>query len=104
MDIAEFVEATLQQIVDGVSRAQKSTHLAGKHGSDGDVINPAVMYSGDSAPKGKYYATTLETSFTSYSSISPSPPRRPMRCRVVVRSASSELALGRKARCRVGRQ
>jgi hypothetical protein len=57
MDIAEFVEATLCQIIDGVSRAQKATRLAGKHVSEADIINPPVMYSGDSAPKGKYYAT-----------------------------------------------
>jgi hypothetical protein len=57
MDIAEFVEATLQQIVDGVSRAQKSTHLAGNPGPEGDLINPALLHHADSAPKGKYYVT-----------------------------------------------
>lgn len=57
MDIAEFVEAVLRQIIDGVSRAQDSTRLPGKHVSEADIINPAIMYSADGAPKGKYYAT-----------------------------------------------
>jgi hypothetical protein len=57
MDIAEFVEATLRQIVEGVSRAQKGTRLSGPT-EEADLVNPLVMDMADSAPKGKYYTTT----------------------------------------------
>jgi hypothetical protein len=52
VDIAEFVEATLTQIVDGVSRAQKATRHVAKPAAESDLINPRVMHRADSAPKG----------------------------------------------------
>lgn len=57
MDLAEFVEMALTQIIEGVSRAQKATRLEGRHVSEADVVNPKIMYAADSAPKGKYFAT-----------------------------------------------
>jgi hypothetical protein len=57
MDLSEFVEMSLIQIIEGVNRAQKATRLAGRHASEADVVNPAIMYSADGAPKGKYFAT-----------------------------------------------
>ena len=49
MDIEEFIKTSLCQIISGVEKAQASV---GK-----DLVNPSIMYGGDSAPKGKYYAT-----------------------------------------------
>ena len=57
MNLAEFVETSLREIIDGVRKAQQATKLAGKHPSETDLVNPAVMYSADSAPKGKHFAT-----------------------------------------------
>jgi hypothetical protein len=58
MNLEEFIESTLSQIISGVRKAQKATRLPGKHASEADVINPPIMYDADSAPKGKYFATT----------------------------------------------
>ncbi|MBU2590579.1 MAG: hypothetical protein ABIJ24_03490 [Nitrospinota bacterium] len=58
MNLDEFIETSLKQIIDGVKNAQVATKLPGKHPTKTDVINPAVMYGADSAPKGKYFATT----------------------------------------------
>jgi hypothetical protein len=66
VDIAEFVEATLTQIVDGVSRAQKATRLAGKHASEADLVNPSVFDGADSAPKGKYYTAISNNSLVHF--------------------------------------
>jgi hypothetical protein len=57
MNLEEFVEASLRQIIDGVRKAQEATRIEGKHPSDADLVNPKVMYSADSAPKGKHFAT-----------------------------------------------
>ena len=58
MNLEEFVKISLEQIISGVKKAQESTKLPNKHHSEADRINPAIMYSADSAPKGKYFATT----------------------------------------------
>lgn len=58
MDLEEFVSTTLTQIINGVKRAQEATRITGKHPSEADLVNPAVMYSADVAPKGKHFATT----------------------------------------------
>lgn len=57
MNLEEFVETSLNQIISGVKKAQQSTRLPGKHKSEANVINPEIMYGADSAPKGKYFAT-----------------------------------------------
>ena len=57
MNLEEFVDTSLRQIIAGVKKAQQATRLPGKHPSEADVVNPAVMYGADSAPKGKYFAT-----------------------------------------------
>ena len=57
MNLEEFVETALQQIISGVKKAQQATRLPGKHASEADAVNPAVMYAAGSAPKGKYFAT-----------------------------------------------
>ena len=57
MNLEEFVKITLEQIISGVKKAQESTKLQNKHPSAADLVNPAIMYSADSAPKGKYFAT-----------------------------------------------
>ena len=57
MNLEEFVKITLEQIISGVKKAQESTKLQNKHPSDADLVNPAIMYSADSVPKGKYFAT-----------------------------------------------
>ena len=57
MNLEEFVDTSLRQILAGVKKAQGATKIPGKHPSEADVINPAVMYDADSAPKGKYFAT-----------------------------------------------
>src|SRR2546426_6763300 len=56
MELAEFVETALTQVIEGVARAQRATRRRGKHVSEADMVNPKIMYSADSAPKGKYYA------------------------------------------------
>lgn len=58
MNLEEFVKISLEQIISGVKKAQESTKLPNKHPSEADLVNPAIMYSADSAPKGKYFATT----------------------------------------------
>jgi hypothetical protein len=57
MKLNEFVETSLIQIVEGVKKAQEATKEPNKSGSEANNINPDLMYSADSAPKGKYYAT-----------------------------------------------
>ncbi len=57
MNLEDFVDTSLRQIIAGVKKAQKATRLPGKHPSEADVINPVVMYGADPAPKGKYFAT-----------------------------------------------
>lgn len=57
MNLEDFVEASLKQIITGVRKAQEATRLPGKHTTEADLINPALMYGADSAPKGKHYAT-----------------------------------------------
>ena len=57
MDLSEFVEMSLIQIIEGVNRAQNATQLADRPVSEADVVNPAIMYGADCAPKGKYFAT-----------------------------------------------
>jgi hypothetical protein len=57
MNLEEFVETSLKQIIEGVKKAQKATRLSDKHVGEADVVNPAIIYSADSAPKGKYFAT-----------------------------------------------
>ena len=57
MDLEQFVETTLKQIISGVKKAQDATQIQGKHSSEANVINPSVMYNADPAPRGKYYAT-----------------------------------------------
>jgi hypothetical protein len=56
MNLEEFVETSLKQIISGVKKAQQATRLPGKHATEGDGVHPAIMYSADSAPKGKYFA------------------------------------------------
>jgi hypothetical protein len=57
MNLEEFVETSLKQIIAGVKKAQESTRLPGKHVTESDIVNPGVMYDADHAPKGKYFAT-----------------------------------------------
>ena len=57
MNLDEFVDSSLRQIISGVKKAQEATRLPGKHPTEADVVNPAVMYGADPAPKGKYFAT-----------------------------------------------
>lgn len=57
MNLEEFVETSLKQVISGVKRAQEATKLPGKHALEADVINPTIMYSADNAPKDKYFAT-----------------------------------------------
>jgi hypothetical protein len=57
MNLEEFVEASLTQIINGVRKAQVATRIPGKHPTEADLINPAIMYSADPAPKGKHFAT-----------------------------------------------
>ncbi len=57
MNLEEFVDTSLRQIIAGVKMAQQATRLPGKHPSEADVVNPAVMYNADAGPKGKYFAT-----------------------------------------------
>ena len=56
MNLEEFVQATLCQIIGGVRKAQEETRLPDRHHSEADLINPRVMYSADNAPKEKYFA------------------------------------------------
>jgi len=57
MNLEDFVDSSLRQIISGVKKAQEATRLPGKHPTEADVVNPAVMYNADPAPKGKYFAT-----------------------------------------------
>ena len=57
MNLEEFVDSSLRQIISGVKKAQEATRLPGKHPTEVDVVNPAVMYDANPAPKGKYFAT-----------------------------------------------
>ena len=57
MNLEEFIETSLKEIIGGVKKAQKATLLPGKHPSDADAVNPSVMYFADSAPMSKYFAT-----------------------------------------------
>ena len=57
MNLEEFVEVSLTQIINGVRKAQVATRLPDKHVSEADLVNPGIMYSADSAPKGKHFAT-----------------------------------------------
>jgi hypothetical protein len=57
MNLEDFVDTSLRQIIAGVKKAQEATRLPGKHPSEADVVNPPVMYGADPAPKGKYFAT-----------------------------------------------
>ena len=57
MNLEEFVDTSLRQIIAGVKKAQEGTRLPGKHPSNADVVNPKIMYDADPAPKGKYFAT-----------------------------------------------
>ena len=65
MDIEEFIQTTLTQIIDGVKKAQDATLMAlKKHKTlpelqwgpeeDADMVNPRVMYSATPAPKGTH--------------------------------------------------
>jgi len=58
MKLDEFVETSLIEIIEGVKKAQKATKESNKTGIEVNHINPDVMYSADSAPKGKFYATS----------------------------------------------
>ncbi len=53
MNLQQFVESSLKEIITGVSRAQE--HCATL--SSEALINPPVMYGADDGPKGKHYAT-----------------------------------------------
>ena len=57
MNLEDFVDSSLRQIISGVKKAQEATRLPGKHPTEADVVNPPVMYNADPAPKGKYFAT-----------------------------------------------
>ena len=57
MNLEDFVESSLRQIIEGTRKAQTATRIPGKHSTEADLINPGIMYSADSAPKGKHYAT-----------------------------------------------
>jgi hypothetical protein len=58
MKLEEFIEESLKQIICGVKKAQDATRLADKHPQEAALVNPGdIMYSADSAPKGKYFAT-----------------------------------------------
>lgn len=62
MDIEEFIQTTLTQIIDGVKKAQDdgvkkaqdATRLQGRPEEDADMVNPRVMYSATPAPKGTH--------------------------------------------------
>jgi hypothetical protein len=51
MDIEEFIQTTLTQIIDGVKKAQDATRLQWGPEEDADMVNPRVMYSATPAPK-----------------------------------------------------
>jgi len=57
MELDEFIEESLKQILQGVKKAQEVTRLPNRDPRESALINPDIMYSADSAPKGKYYAT-----------------------------------------------
>lgn len=52
VSLEQFIEETLIAIIRGVSNAQKKDE-----GDEDGLINPDIMYSADSGPKGKNYAT-----------------------------------------------
>ena len=62
MDIEEFIQTTLTQIIDGVKKAQDdcvkkaqdATRLQWGPEEDADMVNPRVMYSATPAPKGTH--------------------------------------------------
>lgn len=65
MDIEEFIQTTLTQIIDCVKKAQDATLMAlkkhktlpgyrGRPEEDADMVNPRVMYSATPAPKGTH--------------------------------------------------
>ena len=54
MDIEEFIQTTLTQIIDGVKKAQDATGLQGRPEEDADMVNPRVMYSATPAQKGTH--------------------------------------------------
>ena len=58
MKLDEFIETSLIQIIEGVKKAQNAIKGSNKTGAEANHINPDIMYSADSAPKGKFYATT----------------------------------------------
>ena len=53
MNLQDFVESSLKEIIAGVSRAQEHARTVNKEA----LINPRVMYGADNGPKGKHYAT-----------------------------------------------
>ena len=57
MNLEDFIETSLRQIIEGTRKAQAATRIPGKERSEADLVNPAIMYSADSAPKGMHYAT-----------------------------------------------
>ena len=57
MELDKFIEESLKQIIQGVKNAQEATRLPNKNPREYAHINPDIMYSADTAPKGKYYAT-----------------------------------------------
>lgn len=57
MNLEEFIETSLKQIIGGVRKAQEATRLPGKGPRDADFINPDILLEADSAPKGKYFST-----------------------------------------------
>ena len=59
MDLKDFVEQTLVQIIEGVQAAQDKTRLTHGYVDQRDVVNPRLMERADNAPKGKYYMTQL---------------------------------------------
>ena len=56
MNLEQFIQSTLAEIIAGVKGAQVETRLSGKHHTESDLINPRIMYGADAAPKGKYFA------------------------------------------------
>jgi hypothetical protein len=57
VNLENFVEQSLIQIMSGVAKAQQATKLEGKHHSESDVINPRFMPGADFSPKDRYYFT-----------------------------------------------
>ncbi len=57
MNLDEFIENSLLQIIKGVRSAQKKSVIKNKALGEGDLINPKVLNNADSVPKGKDYIT-----------------------------------------------